>query len=177
MAELTVVPSTHVRKFRVQSWKPAAPPEAAAHTHLGIEWPLVVGRIAEGDLRVLCIGPTDWIVIATTERAHAVSRGLQDVAAAEGLSVVEVSDALATLRLTGADARDVLAQGTAVDLHPRAFPAGHCVRTRFAQVPAILHCRVDGTTFECHANRSYQGHLLSWFARAAGESISSSSYR
>ncbi|HKU14187.1 MAG TPA: sarcosine oxidase subunit gamma family protein [Steroidobacteraceae bacterium] len=177
MAELSVVPSTHVRKFRVQSWKPAAPAGAAACAHLGIEWPLAVGKITEGDLRVLCIGPTDWIVIATTERAHTISRGLQEVAAVEGLSVVEVSDALATLRLTGPDARDVLAQGTGVDLHPRAFPAGHCVRTRFAQIPAILHCRVDGATFECHANRSYQGHLMSWFTRAAGESIPSPSHR
>jgi len=169
MAELTVVPSTHLRKFRVQSWQAGVPPVVAARTQLGIEWPLAVGTVAEGELRVLCIGPTDWIVIATTERARAVSSDLHTLAAVAGLSVVETSDALATLRLTGSDVRDVLAQGTAVDLHRRAFPAGHCVRTRFAQVPAILHCRSDGSTFECHANRSYRGHLLSWFARTRGE--------
>jgi len=57
---------------------------------------------------------------------------------------VDVSDARACLRLSGAHAREVLAKVAPVDLRPAAFTAGRFRRTRTAQIPAAFWMPEEG---------------------------------
>lgn len=152
-------------KLRVQLWGLSAQPIESLNEVIGITWPQSVGSVAEGKGRVLCVGPTDWIVLASNLEATEIIKRLQSSASKIGLSTVDISDAIAVMQLSGSDVREVLAQGCGMDLHPHAFPRCTCARTRFAHVPLILHC-TEPLTFHCYVSRSYQSYLASWFAVA-----------
>jgi sarcosine oxidase subunit gamma len=169
MLDLTLKSIAGHRKLRVQAWAPGTWQAQSLNDAIGAPWPEGVGAVAEGSCRVLCIGPTDWIVVAAEAAALRTHEAIHSLARSAQLSVVEVTDALPHWRLEGAGVRDVLSQGCGLDLHPKAFAAGRCARTRLGQVPAILHCVDGGSAFDCYVSRSYLPHLESWLRDAAQE--------
>ncbi|WP_354644698.1 sarcosine oxidase subunit gamma [Kitasatospora camelliae] len=124
---------------------------------------------AAGHLRVLWLGPEEWLVVgpdgsapATAERLHAALRD-------EPGSVVDVSANRTTLELSGPSARPVLAKGCALDLHPRVFRAGHCAQTLLAKVNVILH-QVDAEpTYRLLVRGSFAQYLADWLLDAMEE--------
>jgi sarcosine oxidase, subunit gamma len=94
-----------------------------------------------------------------------------------------VSDARAGFRLAGPSAREVLASGAPVDLHPAAFGPGDLRRTRLGQVAAAFWMpdpnpdpqpgtRPDGPgdgteVFELVVFRSVAGFVHDWLRQAA----------
>jgi sarcosine oxidase, subunit gamma len=70
------------------------------------------------------------------------------------------------LRVTGPKARDVIAQGCAVDLHPRAARADDCFVTSVARHSVVLHL-VDDTTMDVYVYRSFGQDLVEWLLEAA----------
>src|SRR5687767_2846114 len=100
MADLTLTHLSGLSKFRIQTWQLEVGAFASLEDAIGAQWPHTVGKVAEGQGRVLCIGPTDWILMtpARDETGHGLHRGrheaLTNPAPNSGLSVVDVSDAL-----------------------------------------------------------------------------------
>jgi sarcosine oxidase subunit gamma len=86
----------------------------------------------------------------------------------EGLaSVVDQSDGVGLLRLTGTPLLDVLAKGVAVDLSATAFPAGSVAVTQIAHMGLTLW-KVDETpTFHIAIARSMAGSFLHWLEASA----------
>src|SRR5262249_10884522 len=78
----------------------------------------------------------------------------------------DVSSALARFRVGGPDARAILAQGTGLDLHPDRFGPERCARTRFAEIPLLIRCVDQGTSFECIVQASLTDYLSRWLAEA-----------
>ncbi len=72
---------------------------------------------------------------------------------------VDVSDARASFRVSGAHARDVLSKICPVDLTPSAFAPGDFRRTRLAQVPAAFWMR-DENTFQIICFRSQAQYVF-----------------
>lgn len=145
-------------KFRVQMWDRNESSTAALESIIDTKWPAAVGSVAEGRCRVLCIGPTDWIVIGTSMEPPALSEAMSHVATA-AFSAVDVSAGLSRVTLRGSGVRDLLSQGCGLDLDPRMFAPGSCTRTRLMQIPAVLHCS-DSNSFDCYVSRSYLSCLL-----------------
>ena len=108
--------------------------------------------------RTLCIGPGDWLIVSSGSSAPEIS--------GSGLALVDLSDGLVALAVSGPAAREVLSKGCGLDLH--RFAAGKCTRTRFAQIPVVLEC-LDETRFELHVARSYLHYLRAWLTDAALE--------
>jgi sarcosine oxidase subunit gamma len=79
---------------------------------------------------------------------------------------VDVSDARAVLRLTGARVGEVLSKGAPCELSDRAFPAGSARRTTLAGI-AIALWRPSAENWEIVAFRSYAHHLMAWLEDAA----------
>ena len=80
--------------------------------------------------------------------------------------------ARAALRVSGARAREVLAKGSIVDLHPSVFPVGTTALTSFAHIGVQLWRTEDGpegVVFEILAARSMAGSFWSWFAASVAE--------
>jgi sarcosine oxidase, subunit gamma len=160
---------TSERTFlEIRSWLPehklGQPPAALA----GCALPSEVGATLAGPLRVLCVAPAEWVLVAREPWSTIFARH----AAAEptpGLVLLDVTDAYATLKVRGREAREVLSKGCGLDLHPRAFPPGRCARTRFAQIPLIIDHVDDEQGFDLHVARSYVRWLADWLQDAALE--------
>jgi sarcosine oxidase, subunit gamma len=89
---------------------------------------------------------------------------------AHGGAAVDVSAQRTTLRLRGDRARDVLAKGCSLDLHPRVFATGTAAQTMLGQAAAVLIPLSDeGTDYRILVRSSFAGYLAEWLIDAAEE--------
>jgi sarcosine oxidase subunit gamma len=116
--------------------------------------------VARGDGRAIWLGPDEWLVTSPSLRPQE----LADAVA----GAVDVSGQRTTLRLAGEHARTVLATGCALDLHPRAFPAGSAAQTLLGLAGVVL-LALDGTEYEILVRSSYARYLADWLLDAAAE--------
>mgnify|MGYP005675383397 CR=1 FL=1 len=76
--------------------------------------------------------------------------------------------AISIFRISGPRARDVLAKGCPLDLHPNAFPANACAQSLLGKIGVVIDC-LNGDTFEVTAGRAYARSLWAWITGAAAE--------
>jgi sarcosine oxidase subunit gamma len=154
---------------RLRSWR-ADGGEGVQPLHIaGLDLPAVAGDTVSGPIRVLCVAPSEWLVVSGERSPPGARAQLESDAATSELALVDLSDALAVLELRGSGVRDVLSQGCGLDLHERAFTPGGCARTRLAQVPVLIDCREEPDWFELYVARSYLQYLHAWLIDAAAE--------
>jgi sarcosine oxidase subunit gamma len=84
-------------------------------------------------------------------------------------SIVDQSCGHAALRLSGARARDVLAKGCRIDLHPRAFGVGRAAATIIAHVHGIVWQIDESPTFELIVPSTFAEHVFEWLCLSAAE--------
>jgi sarcosine oxidase subunit gamma len=155
--------------LRLKSWLAESVNGGEPVVLAGQAMPLQVGATVFDPLHVLCVGPSDWLIVSSEQPASRLRERLESYLALPGLAIVELTDGLATLDVRGLAAREVLSKGCALDLHPRRFPAGRCARTRFAQVPVVIECLDDAPRFELTVARSYWRYLHAGLTDAATE--------
>ncbi len=73
-------------------------------------------------------------------------------------ALIDLTDARATLRLTGPATRDILAALLPIDLHPRAFAPGHAATTVAVHLTVQVR-QLDATTYDLAVSRSFAGSL------------------
>lgn len=151
---------------RVRSWQLALEPPTALGTITGAPWPTRVGT-SGGD--VLCLGPSDWIVISDRREGGALVRELEAAAAGADLCIADVTQSLCGVAVHEPPARDLLSKGCGLDLHRAVFTPGMCTRTRLAGIVSIVHCADDGRTFRCFVARSHLLYVVDWLTDAAVE--------
>jgi methylglutamate dehydrogenase subunit D len=140
----------------------------AVRTIAGLELPEGSKRVTAQGLILIGTAPTQWLAIADGEQGRAVIARLAQ--AASGLAaVVDQSDAKAVLRLSGPRAREVLAKGCQLDLHPRAFTPNDAATTQIALMPCQLWQLDEIPTFELAVSLSYARSFWSWLTSSAAE--------
>jgi heterotetrameric sarcosine oxidase gamma subunit len=122
---------------------------------LGGLWPNQVGLTATANFRVLCTGPSEWLVIESDTTSHAV-RALLSIEATQ-LIRVEIGDSLALLTLSGDLVTDLLASACALDTHTASFAVDDCRCTRFAGLKVVIDRR-SNDVFDCYVPASYCGY-------------------
>ena len=122
-----------------------------------------------GDGQAIWLGPDEWLVTDPSTSPQELEAELRTAIGAAG-SVVDVSAQRTTLRLRGEHVRDVLATGCAIDLHPRAFPAGSAVQTTLGLAGVVL-LALDGTAthYQLLVRSSFARYLATWLLDAATE--------
>lgn len=139
----------------------------AVEAALGLALPPQPNRTAATDGRkLLWLGPTEWLLVLTdggTDAAAALRAAFADGSGA----LVEVTAAREVLSVAGPQAREVLARGCGLDLHPRVFALGDCAQTLLGQLDVLLHLVDDTPTFELYVGRSFADHLWRWLEQAA----------
>jgi heterotetrameric sarcosine oxidase gamma subunit len=84
-------------------------------------------------------------------------------------AIVDQSDGKVLFRVSGRDARALLEKGVTVDLHPRAFAAGHVALTLLSHLSAqIIQCD-DAPTYEIVLSRAFAADFWHWLEESAGE--------
>lgn len=161
-------------KLRVQTWSIAALQDAQLRAALqelvGDSWPTTVGATAGSGSRPrsLCLGPTEWLVVAESP-ADALLREVEQAVRGSSLNVTDQSQGLAALEVSGPRARELITKGCCLDLHPRAFPLNACARTRLAHVPVVIDAGTHADRLTCYVARSYLDYLHRWLIDAAAE--------
>lgn len=150
---------------------PTGPCAATLQDALGAALPVQPNTtVRSGELTVIWLGPDEWLVVAPEGSQEAVEKSLRQGLATEAGSVVDLSAHRTTLELTGVRARDVLAKGCSLDLHPRVFGPGRCAQLMLAMAPVLLVAR-DGepSAYWLLVRSSYAAYVGDWLRDASLE--------
>ncbi|MEW1647562.1 sarcosine oxidase subunit gamma family protein [Streptomyces sp. NPDC091219] len=140
---------------------------------LGLPLPLEPNTVVRtGESTVLWLGPDEWLVVGAPDTQRDLERRIREAAADEHVAVTDVSAQRTTLLVSGARARDLLAHGCPLDLHPRAFGPGRCAQTMLARAQVVLVARDElGAGFWVLVRSSFSGYLTDWLLDAATEYV------
>lgn len=127
----------------------------------GLDLP-ATGRCTRGDGTALVwSAPRQWLLVGHRGTAQDLAEALAGTAA-----VTDQTDGRALVVVDGPHARDTLAEGFAIDLHPRAFPPGSCAATKVAHVAVQIWLGDDGA-FTIAVPRSFTQGVWSWLCTAS----------
>ncbi|UUU20431.1 sarcosine oxidase subunit gamma [Streptomyces sp. DSM 40750] len=138
---------------------------------LDLQLPLEPNTVVRaGELAALWLGPDEWLLVGPPGGERDLESRIRTAAADEPVSVTDVSAQRTTLLVAGPRARDLLAHGCALDLHPRAFGAGRCAQTTLGRTQIVLVARDEpGAGFWVLVRSSFAGYLADWLLDAAAE--------
>lgn len=114
------------------------------------------------------MAPDEALLCLPRGDAGAGLAALRGALAGQRHLALDVTDARATFRLTGAGARETLAKGAPVDLSPAAFGQGDARRTHLGQVAAAFWMTgAEPDAFELVCFRSVAGYVFDWLLTGA----------
>jgi sarcosine oxidase, subunit gamma len=122
----------------------------------------------KGAIAALWQGPDQWLLTCPADDVAFFVNTLREALADGHAALTDVSDGRIALTLAGPSARDVLAKGCPLDLHPRAFEAGRCAQSLLAKADVLLHFK-EPDTFDLYVARSFAHYLWSWLEDAGRE--------
>ncbi|CAL9329754.1 Sarcosine oxidase subunit gamma [Streptomyces sp. enrichment culture] len=140
---------------------------------LDLPLPLQPNTVARaGELTALWLGPDEWLLVGPPGIERDLESRIRQAAGDEFVSLIDVSAQRTTLLVTGPRARDLLAHGCSLDLHPRAFGAGRCAQTTLGRTQVILVARDDPKAgFWVLVRSTFAGYLADWLLDAATEYV------
>ncbi len=142
---------------------------AACAGALGFDLPVTANTTAGGDgVTALWLGPDEWWLV-TPEDSSELAAKLEAALTGQRCAVTEVGDSRTCLSVAGPMARELLAKGCPLDLHPRVFTAGDCAQTLLAKASVTLHQVSDEPAYEIYVLRSFAEYLWLWLEDAARE--------
>ena len=142
----------------------------AAHQVLGLDLPVTPNTVAvSGDRAALWLSPDEWLVVVPfPTRAQTIDE-LERALSGRHVSITDVSANRTILELGGPKAREVLAKGCGLDLHPRAFKAGQCAQTVVARSQAVIWQIDETPTYRVLVRPSFAAYLTDFFIDAMKE--------
>ncbi|QSE79335.1 sarcosine oxidase subunit gamma [Rhodococcus koreensis] len=150
---------------------PTGPGAAAAAAVLGVDLPTTASTAATGDTATaIWLGPDEFLITTRTQAPETLETQLRTAVTPHGGAAIDVSGQRTTLRLTGAHARDILAKGCSIDLHPTVFRPGTAVQTMLGLAGVVLIALDDtGTDYRILVRASFARYLAAWLIDAAEE--------
>jgi heterotetrameric sarcosine oxidase gamma subunit len=103
-----------------------------------------------------------WWIAASGDSMVRLARELPPSAG----TVTVLSAGRVRIRVTGAKARDVLAKGISLDLHPAAFQVGRSAQTGLHHTGVFLE-RAGEDSYEIYVPRTYAESIWEWLIDAA----------
>ena len=187
---------------------------------LGQPLPVVANTFTDGGCRIFWLAPDEWLVMtepgveepSAGEREGAPLAGrepsagerevpplahkaplttrLADVLLDRAYALTDLTGGQICIRLSGRNARDVLAKGCTLDLHPRVFQPGQCAQTVLGKASMLIclsgatqdsadsgdgqtRCDSDsagdGEVFDIVVRRTFAEYVAEWLYRSAEE--------
>ena len=141
---------------------------AATLKVLGCEPPTTANTVVDtGDYRIYWLGPDEWLIVTPVGQQGELQSALLKALDGVFSSVVDNSSGLTMIRISGANAANLLATDCPLDLHPSRFKHGQCAQTRLARAGMTLSPLADGSGFDVIIRRSFADYLLLWLQDAA----------
>lgn len=145
-----------------------APLRAAVKASYGVTLP-DNSKVGQGsEVSFIGYGPGQWLAVSETLRNGTLAKELGQ--SLRGLaSISDHSGGRTVLRLSGARARDVLAKGLPIDLHPRSFGPGSAVTSTISLMGVQLWQVDEAPTYEIALFRSVSASFWRWLTASAAE--------
>lgn len=143
---------------------------SAAQGVLGITLPTEFNTFVRTEkLTALWYGPNEWLVV--TERGEQSTLIAELRQALDGVfsAVTDISGGNTVLNISGSRARDLLAKGCPMDLHPSVFAVGQCAQTVLAKAGMCVYKYAEADQFKIIIRRSFSDYLGAWMIDAARE--------
>ncbi|MDP9942543.1 sarcosine oxidase subunit gamma [Ectopseudomonas alcaliphila] len=138
------------------------------HKALGLELPVALTLVADGDTSLQWLGPDEWLLIVPGGTEFEVERRLREALADQHISVVNVSGGQTLLELSGPKVRELLMKSTSYDVHPSNFPVGKAVGSVFAKSQLVIR-HTGEETWELVIRRSFADYFWLWLQDASAE--------
>ena len=138
---------------------------------LGLDLPTTPSTYVSNDtLTVVWMGPGEWLITASTRSGAELEAQLRTAVGEHGGAAIDVSAQRTTQRLSGPVAREVLAKGCSLDLHPKVFTKGTAAQTMLGLAGVVLIALDDaGTDYRILVRASFARYLADWLIDAAEE--------
>jgi methylglutamate dehydrogenase subunit D len=150
------------RKGETESLKQAV---ASAY---GVELPSGSRAVHGKQVSFIGYGPGQWLAVSETLGSDTLARDLS--MRLSGLaSISDQSGGRTVLRLSGREARAVLAKGLPIDLHPRSFAAGSAATSTISLMGVQIWQVDDAPTYDLAIFRSVSASFWHWLTASAGE--------
>jgi len=141
---------------------------AAFQRELGFSLPVKPNTVTSSrDRWCLWLGPDEWLVVAPPDQQPSVEAVLRSALGWEGGAVVDVSANRTIIEVSGSAARDLLAHGCALELHPLAFGPGRCAQTMLAKAQVLVQQTAATPNFYLYVRASFAGYLADWLLDAS----------
>ena len=142
--------------------------KAAVATAYGVDL-LQSSRFTHGpSVSFVGYGPGQWLAVSEKLANEALARELAQ--RFHGLaSISDQSGGRTVLRMRGARAREVLAKGLPIDLHPSAFGQGGAATSTISLMGVQLWQVDDAPTYDIAIFRSLSASFWRWLTASAGE--------
>lgn len=160
-ADLRVTPIRDRGLFLLQTASIPALREALRQA-LDLILPQAQNASMRGDYALLPLTPAEWLLELPADKTESVQIDLSQRVGSSLAVVTDLSEALASLEVSGAGAREILMTGCSLDLTPRAFSCGRVACTALADVPAILWNPGNPDRVRCLIDRGFIRHFLIW---------------
>jgi len=146
---------------------------AAVGLALGLQLPLEPNTVVRtGELTAGWLGPDEWLVVGRPGSERDLESRIRAATGDEPVAVTDVSAQRTTLLVAGPRARDLLAHGCPLDLHPRAFGTDRCAQTTLGRTQIVLVARNEPRAgFWVLVRSSFAGYLTDWLLDAAAEYV------
>lgn len=140
---------------------------------LEVTLPIEPNTIVERDGLTVCwLGPDEWMAITPPDGETDTAASLHDALGDLHVAVTDYTGYYTMVNLEGPHARDLLAKGCTLDLHPRAFMPGRCAQTNVAKATGLLVPRLNRhglQSFDVVVRRSFADYLALWIEHSARE--------
>lgn len=137
---------------------------------LGCALPLEANSFVDADdVRACWLGPNEWLVMCDGAKERARADELRRVLQGQFAAVTEIGSGQTVIGVSGARARDVIAKGCPLDLHPRVFGPCRCAQTYLGRAGTMILQSSSMPSFELVVRRSYADYLWGWLTDAASE--------
>jgi heterotetrameric sarcosine oxidase gamma subunit len=151
-----------VRKNQLQAL------ERRVHEVFRLRLPNTPKCVTADSITVLWAGVGQWLAMANGEDGTAFERRLR-AELGNFASISDQSDGRVIVRVVGARAREALAKGVPIDLHPAAFRPGDVAITTVAYIGVHIWQVDDAPVYELIVPRSYSVSFDEWLTDAAAE--------
>lgn len=145
-----------------------APVESALQDRLAFEESLQANRTALGSGYVLIWnGPGKWLAVSESQDSLRFVLDLRNRLEDTGATVTDLSQARTVVRISGANACDVLCKGCPADIE--SMRSGDSMATLMGTLSSVVHCREAGGSFDVYVFRSFGQSFWEWLTDASLE--------
>jgi heterotetrameric sarcosine oxidase gamma subunit len=135
---------------------------------LGLDLPHSGSSASNGSVTAIWIAPEAWLILRHGTPDEGLARELIAACAATA-SISDQTWGKSIVRVSGARARDVLAKGCRIDLHPRVFGPGKSAVTPIAHIHAVLVQIDTKPTFDLIVPSTLARDFVEWLRLSAAE--------